>query len=93
MTPLEERTAWKIAAAKSKDYIGEKLAKREKLLLVLSDYKWHTAIELTRSVSHRFGAYVFELRKEGLVVEMELIKERPKGEMWYKYRLSTKEEK
>lgn len=64
---------------------GEKLTVEEKVLLVMSDGKWHSGAELAK-VSWRFGGYLFNLRKKGVEWEKRLMANRPKGKMLYEYR-------
>lgn len=60
-----------IQTARQRRLAGVGLRKKDLLLLELSDYEPHMAWELARSVSHRFGAYVSDLRKDGLEIETE----------------------
>ena len=60
-----------IQTARQRKEAGLKLSKKELLLLELSDYRPHMAWELAQTVSHRFGAYVSDLRKDGLEIDTE----------------------
>jgi hypothetical protein len=45
------------------------LSKKSRLKNTLSDGQWHTNYELNQTVTHRFGALIFDLRKEGCDIE------------------------
>lgn len=57
---------------------------REKLLKLLDDKDWHTNTELAKVAGFRYGAVVFNLRKEGSNIET---RKGGEGPGHYEYRL------
>lgn len=45
----------------------------EKLLLVLSDSKWHSTEELVQEVSHRFSATIHTAKQKGYQIDKRRI--------------------
>jgi hypothetical protein len=66
----------------------KKLTKEQRLVALMADGRWHSGRELALTVSHRFGGYLFNLKKHGFVWEKRLDPTRPFGEVWYLYRLN-----
>ena len=56
--------------------------KKEKILELLMDFKWHSNAELSK-ITPRYGARLKELRDEGYMIEKEYV-----GEGLWLYRLS-----
>jgi len=78
------------------DYARRKEVKttRDTVLLALfEDGGWMSSFELAkRSRTMRFGARLWDLRHhEGVEWECRLDPDRPKGTMWYQYRLKQEE--
>jgi len=65
----------------------DKLTKEERVIELLYDGRWHSGRELALKVSHRFGGYLFTLKKQGFVWEKRRDPAAPKGESWWQYRL------
>lgn len=88
--PKETRIAIKDAVTRAKK------TKTDKTLLMLASdgdvNGWVSARALALKVSHRFGAYIFNLRQDGVAIEMRLDPLRMKGERWYQYRLAFDEQ-
>jgi DNA-binding PadR family transcriptional regulator len=55
------------------------------LMVVLSDGKWHSGLELSRRVSWRFGGYLHILKEHGVAWEKQ--RDTEKANVWY-YRLT-----
>lgn len=64
-----------------------KLLRKERLLLLMSDGRWHGGLELATKVSWRFSEYLRALTKMGVKWEKKRDPVSPKGENWYLYRL------
>lgn len=45
----------------------------ERLKSLLDDGDWHGVAELINAAGHRFGAYLFDLRHEGLTIEKRVV--------------------
>lgn len=69
-----------------------KRTKRDKVLLALADGKWHQGRELALKVALRYGARLYELEHDfGVMWDKRLDPRRPKGEMWFQYKLREEE--
>ena len=75
-----------ILRARQDQTLGHKLDRKQKLLLVLQDGRWHNLYEEAHG---RFGARKWDLEQLGVRFEMKLDPDRPKDEMWTLYRLSN----
>ena len=62
------------------------LTKREQILQLLMDGKWHSNAELSK-ITPRYGARLKELRDEGWIIEKEYV-----GEGLWLYRLVPRKE-
>lgn len=65
---------------------GKKLNMHEKVLLNMSDGKWHHGAELAE-ISWRFGGYLHILKERGVKWEKRPVKGAPKGARLFEYRL------
>lgn len=76
-----------IIAKASARALSDSATNLDRLLARLSDGAWHSALELSRVAGLRFGARIADARALGIVIERRLDPNRPKGAMWYQYRL------
>ena len=75
-----------IGDAKFKMKQGKELTMHEKVLLKMSDGKWHHGAELA-DVSWRFGGYLHILKQRGVKWEKQPIKGTKKSAKLFEYRL------
>lgn len=68
--------------------LGYELTMEQRTMLALQDGAWHSARELSKAVSHRFGGYLHTLKDKGVEWEKRLDPDRPTGKMWWQYRLT-----
>ena len=65
---------------------GKKPTKADRLLVHMSDCRWHTGLDLATNISWRFGGYLHDLKKRGVEWEKRRIAE-IEDEVVYEYRL------
>jgi hypothetical protein len=75
-----------LRGARIDEHQGSKLTKEQRVLLLLADGEWHSALQLALEVSHRFGGYLFTLKEAGVVWEKRHVTA-PNGDSWWDYRL------
>lgn len=66
-----------------------RVTKETRLLALLADGRWHDATELSVKVSHRFGGYLFTLKRKypgRFDYEKRLNPDAPRGQAWWQYR-------
>ena len=81
-----ESTALAIRAAEQTPF--EKRTHIQKIILVLSDGRWHAAPELSK-VTWKFGSRLSDMAQRGIEYEKRKAPTCPKGENYYEYRLKA----
>ena len=56
-----------------KEAMTKRLSKRDALLALLSDGRWHSARELTEVAGWRYSARLHELREDGYKIERQTL--------------------
>lgn len=71
-----------------------RVTKETRLLALLADGRWHDAREMSEKVSHRFGGYLFNLRKNyagRFTYEKRRHPDQPAGQVWVQYKATMDE--